>query len=123
MTRTNIFRDISQAVRYFFNHKEKVRIFLLSYAVKVLGGCDLGAVFRSRHASGSGQTRSSNARRKPCIFFARFRRINVLLAFFKVNLRLTDSPLVLSASSSTKYELRNQGGLRDQSPHPNSLAS
>lgn len=41
MTGSNIFRDISKALRYFFNHKEKVRIFLLSYAVKVLGGCDL----------------------------------------------------------------------------------
>jgi len=39
---SNIFRDISQAVRYFFRHKEKVRKILLSYAVKVLGGCDLG---------------------------------------------------------------------------------
>lgn len=44
MTVANIFRDISKAVSYFFKHKEKVRIFLLSYAVKVLGGCDLGAV-------------------------------------------------------------------------------
>lgn len=69
MTFPNIFRDISEALRYFFNHKEKVRIFPLSYAVKVLGGCDPGAVFRSRHASGLGQTRSLNARRKPCIFF------------------------------------------------------
>jgi hypothetical protein len=69
MTRTNIFRDISQAVRYFFNHKEKVRIFLLSYAVKVLGGCDLGAVFRSRHASGFGQTRSLKCKVKALHFF------------------------------------------------------
>jgi hypothetical protein len=41
MTVPNIFRDISKAVRYFFNHNEKVRIILLSSAVKVLGGCDL----------------------------------------------------------------------------------